>query len=216
LVRFQETGKLARNGPRPRPGLARNGHRRLQRSAGLTAQRTCRMPQLGIDKSATLVDIDIWFHTRVSGLIPASAPGAAAAKATLVPAGRRCNPGSGGAAIPQGRLGFWRISRGAGFSSVWRAVEAKAGWLPPARDDNLPVVPDPPCLRRPIAREQRPESTAPRRGSPAVEPQLPAHRLFQGQVQVVRQLFEAHLAQPDPLAVQHRIRAEEHEAQHQN
>ena len=49
--------------------------------------------------------------------------------------------------------------------SLWpSAIALKGGWPPPWRDDPSPGVPAPPCLRRPLAREQSPERTAPREG----------------------------------------------------
>ena len=56
------------------------------------------------------------------------------------------------------------FSRRPDFSLSPSAAGCKAGWPLPSRDDTSPIVPDPPCLRRPIAREQSPESTAPRQG----------------------------------------------------
>lgn len=81
---------------------------------------------------------------------------------------------------------------------------------PPLSSPNLLVYVDQ------LPKNSVPKKTVPSRGSPAVKPQFPGQRRFQGQVQVMRQLLEAQLAQPHPLAVQHRVGAEEHEAQHQD
>jgi hypothetical protein len=63
--------------------------------------------------------------------------------------------------------------------SLWSsAIALKGGWPPPWRDDTSPAVPAPPCLRRPIAREQSPESTAPREGLTRCRTTAPSARLL--------------------------------------
>ncbi len=56
-----------------------------------------------------------------------------------------------------------------------------------------------------------PRKRSPRRSSATGKPQIPRQVLLQSQIQVMRQLFEAHLAQPDQLTVEHRVGAKEDE-----
>jgi hypothetical protein len=99
-----------------------------------------------------------------------------------------------------------------GFVTVQRcSIE---GWLPPpSRDDTSPAVPKSSLLRRPMGREQCPESTCVGQFLPADEPHIPGQVFFQSQIQVMRQLFETHLPQADLLAMEHRVGVKEHEAQ---
>ena len=92
------------------------------------------------------------------------------------------------------------------------------GWDPSlaaaSRDNNTPLVPKASFSIRQLFTEQRPESTGPWTGSPALKPELPACRLFQGQIQIVSQFLEAHLTESNGLAMQQGKSAEEHKAQH--